>query len=204
MSVLDEVEELKKRQQEEINTAAQQGVAIVKQTAQEAPPPVVQPQNVTFNLPPQAPPSIEDHVTQKVAVEMSNQAAVALQDENLLGKMRAAATDVVQKKVDTVVKKATGENNEASSELEEEAIACFGYKPGKSIRKWQTQWAGYYHSILSAIWMFVAMFTFAPVVFIAKKVHTAAKVTWWGILIGVLIYLLVAVGIPLIVSYTAV
>lgn len=154
-----------------------------------------EPQNVTNNivLPKQEVPTINQRVDNAVATVMENQVGVALDKQEVKEKIEKATETIVDKKVNKVINEATGEENESASELEEEALSVFGYKPGKSIRKWQTKWAGYYHAVLSAIWMTLAMFTVGPIIFVAKKVHTAGKVTWFGIVLGVVIYALILV-----------
>lgn len=179
---------------EEAGKAAQEAAYLVPVVPVEQMEPATVTNIAVLPQPPKA--DVNEQITQEVALQMREQTAVALQEESLQGKMKKAATVIVEKKVDTVVKKVTAENNEASSDLEEEALACFGYSPGKSIRKWQTGWAGGYHGVLSAIWMFLAMFTFAPAVFIAMKVTKAVKVTWWGVVLGLIVYAAV-IAVPL-------
>jgi len=152
-------------------------------------------------VPEQKPLDVHEQANQAVALAMRDQTQIVLADERTQDKMQKAATTVIEKKVDTVVKTVTGENNEINSLLEEEALNCFGYKAGRSIRRWQIIWAGYYHSVLSAIWMFIAMFTFSPIIFVAKKVHNAAKVTWWGIVLGLFIWVAIIIT-PILIAVT--
>lgn len=147
-------------------------------------------QNVTNNIivPKQEIPTINQRVDNAVGTVMENQVNVALDKKEVKEKIEKATETIVDKKVNKVINQVTGEENESASELEEEALSVFGYKPGKSIRKWQTKWASCYHAVLSAIWMFLAMFTASPIIFVAKKVHNAGKITWLGIVLGIVIY----------------
>lgn len=156
--------------------------------------------NITVQLPEQKQPTLEQHIDNSIATAIQQETHVVLQDAELRDKMQRSAATVVEKKVDTIVKKTFAENNLATSELEEEGLAIFGYQPGKSVRKWQVKWASIFHAVLSAIWMFVAMFTFAPIVFIARKLHNFVKVTWLGLTLAIVIYFLVlaAVILPII------
>lgn len=153
--------------------------------------------NVNIVLPEQKAPTLEQHIDNAIATAIQQETQVALQDADLRDKMQNAAASVIEKKVDTVVKKTVGENNLATSELEEEGLGIFGYQPGKSVRRWQVKWAATFHAVLSAIWMFIAMFTFAPVVFIAKKLHNFVKFTWLGIVLALLIYVLIILAVVL-------
>lgn len=158
--------------------------------------PIPQTVNNTIVVPEKKVPTIAERVDDKIATALEERATDVLSQDEIKERMNATITTIVDKKVDTTLNKVKGENNESASELEEEALSIFGYKPGKSIRHWQTTWAAGYHAVLSAIWMALAMFTAAPVIFVAKKIHNAGKITWFGIVLGVLIYALV-IALPL-------
>jgi len=158
--------------------------------------PVPQTVNNTIVVPEQKAPTLAERVDNKIATALEQSAETVLQRDDIKDKIDNTITTIVEKKADTAVNKVIAENNESASELEEEALSIFGYKPGKSIRKWQSTWASHYHAVLSAIWMALAMFTAAPVIFVAKKIHNAGKITWFGIILGVIIYGLV-IALPL-------
>lgn len=149
-------------------------------------------------VPEQKAQDVNEQITNEISSKMREQTYEVLQENETQAKLKKAVGTVVDKKVDTVVKVATGENNEVSSDLEKESLAIFGYEPGKSTQVWQTKWASVYHGVLSAIWMFIAMFTFAPVVFIASKLSVVIKSAWIGIALGILIYvgIILAIALP--------
>lgn len=66
------------------------------------------------------------------------------------------------------------------------ACECFGYEE-ENTEKWAVKLMKVWHNCITAIWIFIGMFTFAPVTFLAKKLNI--KKTWLAVTLATLIYI---------------
>ena len=80
------------------------------------------------------------------------------------------------------------------------ACECFGYNE-ETTEKWAVKVMNFWHNIMTAIWLCLGFFTFAPITFIAKKMTVIFKKTWLAIVVSVIIYLIIVVGVPFLASY---
>ena len=53
---------------------------------------------------------------------------------------------------------------------------------------------GIWHNFITAIWIIIGMFTFAPITFVAKKLSVIIKTAWLAVLCAIIIYAAVALS----------
>lgn len=120
---------------------------------------------------------------------------VVTTDENVQKKLLEGADKVVNNTVNAVTEKAELEDKEAHFNNKKGACECFGYNE-KSTEKWAVSAMFWWHNIMTAIWVLIGSFTFAPVTFVAKKIKVIFKATWLSVALALIIYLAI-VFVPL-------
>ena len=130
-----------------------------------------------------------------------NQAIVheVVNNENLQSEMLNIAGTVVKNKTNAIKERADQEEKEAYFNSRKGACDCFGYDE-TTTEKWAVGYMNFWHNIMTAIWIFIGCFTFAPITFIAKKIKVIFKKAWLAVVLAILIYLFVVVGIPLLTN----
>ena len=109
-------------------------------------------------------------------------------DENVQNQLLDSADKVIQNKVNAVKERAELEDKEAHFNNKKGACECFGYNE-KSTEKWAVNVMSWWHNIMTAIWVLIGSFTFAPVTFVAKKIKVIFKATWLCVVLALIIYL---------------
>ena len=120
------------------------------------------------------------------------QAIVARVSENqdIQEELLNSADTVVRNKLNAIKSRADAEDKETHFNNKKGACECFGYNE-TTTEKWAVNTMNVWHNIMTAIWLFIGFFTFAPVTFIAKKIAVIFKKAWLAVLLAVLIYLAV-------------
>lgn len=108
-------------------------------------------------------------------------------DESVQNELLNSADKVIKNKVNAVKERAELEDKEAHFNNKKGACECFGYNE-KSTEKWAVNVMSWWHNIMTAIWVLIGSFTFAPVTFVAKKIKVIFKATWLCVIIALLIY----------------
>jgi hypothetical protein len=117
-------------------------------------------------------------------------------DEKVQTQLLDSADKVIQNKVNAVKERAELEDKEAHFNNKKGACECFGYNE-KSTEKWAVNVMSWWHNIMTAIWVLIGSFTFAPITFVAKKIKVIFKATWLCVAIALIIYLAI-LSVPLI------
>lgn len=121
-------------------------------------------------------------------------------DENVQNELLESAEKVIKNKTDTLKARADLEDKTAFFNNKKGACECFGYNE-TTTEKWAVKVMSFWHNIMTAIWLLIGFFTFAPVTFVAKKITVIFKKTWVAITIAIILYLLFVVGMPLLTKY---
>lgn len=111
-----------------------------------------------------------------------------------------SAGKVIKNKTSAIRERADQEEKEAYFNNRRGACDCFGYNEATT-PKWAVNVMNIWHNIMTALWLFVGFFTFAPVTFVAKKITVIFKKTWLAVTVALVLYLAVTVGIPLLTVY---
>lgn len=127
-----------------------------------------------------------------------NQAVVhtVATNEDVKNELLDSAGKVIKNKTNAIKERADQEEKEAYFNNRKGACECFGYDEATT-EKWAVNFMNLWHNIMTAIWILIGCFTFAPVTFVAKKIKVIFKKTWIAVTLAVLIYLMLTVGIPL-------
>lgn len=108
-------------------------------------------------------------------------------DENVQKELLDSAGKVIQNKVNAVKEKADQEEKEAHFNNKKGACECFGYNE-ITTEKWAVNVMNAWHNVMTAIWLFIGFFTFAPVTFISKKIIVIFKKSWLAVVFALIIY----------------
>ena len=127
---------------------------------------------ISFGTPAPAP-TQENNGTDKAneLVESAfNQAIVhkVATDENVKNELLNSAGKVIKNKTNAIKERADKEEKEAFFNNRKGACDCFGYDEATT-EKWAVTYMNFWHNIMTAIWIFIGCFTFAPITFVAKK-----------------------------------
>lgn len=108
-------------------------------------------------------------------------------DENVQTQLLDSAGKVIKNKLNAVKERTELEDKEAHFNNKKGACECFGYNE-KSTEKWAVNVMSWWHNIMTAIWVLIGSFTFAPVTFVAKKIKVIFKATWLCVVLALIIY----------------
>lgn len=133
--------------------------------------------------------------------EAFNQAVVhrVKTDEEVQNTLLQSADKVIQNKTNAIKERADQEDKEAYFNNKKNACECFGYNEATT-EKWAVKVMNYWHNVMTAIWLFIGFFTFAPITFVAKKVEVIFKKSWVAVVVAIVLYLIIVVGIPLLTT----
>lgn len=135
---------------------------------------------------------VEQAFSQAVIATVQNDAKI--QNEIMQG-----AEKVIQNKTSAIKDRAETEATEAHFNSKKSACECFGFNETTTPRSAVSIMGGW-HYIATLIWIFTGMFTFAPIVFVFKKISVMIKQTWLAFLISLIIYVALALS-PLWIGY---
>lgn len=140
--------------------------------------------------------------TQQLVEAAFNQAVIqrVATDESVQKDLLDSAGKVVKNKTEAIKERADLEDKTAFFNNKKGACECFGYNE-ETTEKWAVKVMSLWHNIMTAIWLFIGFFTFAPITFVAKKIMVIFKKTWVAITISIILYILVIVGITLLTKY---
>jgi hypothetical protein len=132
----------------------------------------------------------EPKVAEDVVEKMFNAAMVSTvqNDVELQEKIVDTAKETIHNKTEALKHQAEAESKEAYFRSNESACDCFGFVE-KSTEKWAVTFMKFWHRVMTAIWLFLGCFTYAPVTYIAQKLSIFIKKSWLAIVVAILIYL---------------
>lgn len=121
--------------------------------------------------------------------EAFNQAIVSqvVNNQNVQSSLLSSATNVIKNKTDAIKSESETESKIAHFNNKKNACECFGYNE-TTTEKWAVNIMNSVHNVLTAIWIVIGTFTFAPITFVAKKVRVIFKAAWAAIIIALLVY----------------
>ena len=154
---------------------------------------------ITFEKPVEKRETQTAHDTAGELVESAfNQAIVhkVATDESVQTELLDSAGKVIKNKTNAIKERADQEEKEAYFNNRKGACECFGYDE-TTTEKWAVNLMNFWNNIMTAIWIFIGCFTFAPITFVAKKIKVIFKKSWAAVTLAILVYLLFVVGIPL-------
>lgn len=143
---------------------------------------------ITFNAP------VEDKAGDKATelVEQAfNQAIVhrVVENQEVQKELLDSADTVIHNKLNAVKARADQEDKETHFNNKKGACECFGYNEATT-EKWAVNAMNIWHNVMTALWLALGFFTFAPVTFIAKKIAVIFKKSWVAIVLAIVIYLI--------------
>lgn len=138
----------------------------------------------------------KDKATQLVESAF-NQAIInrVSENEDVQNELLESADKVIDNKLNAIKSRAEQEDKETHFNNKKGACDCFGYDE-PTTEKWAVNTMNIWHNVMTAIWLFIGFFTFAPITFIAKKIGVIFKKAWVAVVLAIVIYLAVIL-IPL-------
>ena len=138
-----------------------------------------------------APTEVKDKAAQLVEDAFSAAIINRVQtNENVQEELLDSADTVITNKLNAIKAKADQEDKETHFNNKKGACECFGYNEATT-EKWAVNLMNFWHNVMTAVWLVVGFFTFAPVTFVAKKLAVIFKKAWVAVLLAVIIYLAV-------------
>lgn len=124
------------------------------------------------------------------------------QNQDLKDQVLQTAHHFVSTKMDTTKTQTETENSIAKVKKDEDAVSCYGMPSDKPISKWALAWMRFGYNIMLGLYILVASFTVMPIIFLVKKINVGIKQTKWAILLGILLYVLIGIVVPLTIGLT--
>lgn len=121
-------------------------------------------------------------------------------DESVQKELLNSADQVIKNKTNAIKDRADAEEKQAHFNNKKGACECFGYNEATT-EKWAVNVMNCWHNVMTAIWLFIGFFTFAPITFVAKKITVIFKKSWIAVTLAIIIYLLFTIGIPLLTVF---
>ena len=121
-------------------------------------------------------------------------------DKGVQDDLLDSADRVIKNKTSALRERADQEEKEAYFNNRRGACDCFGYNEATT-PKWAVNVMNAWHNVMTALWLFIGFFTFAPVTFVAKKITVIFKKTWLAVVVSIVLYLFFTVGLPLLSVY---
>ena len=112
-------------------------------------------------------------------------------DNSIKEEIVDSAKDAIHNKTRAIKDKMEAEAKEAHFNNNKGACECFGFTE-TSTEKWAVSIMKVWHRIMTAIWIVIGFFTYAPITFIAQKVGVIIKKTWIAVVVSGIIYLAIA------------
>lgn len=144
-------------------------------------------------------PRASDMVDKPRATDMVEQAfsaavvATVANNEKVQSDIVEGAEKVIHNKTSAIKAQAEMEAKEAYFNNKKGACECFGFNE-TTTEKWAVNLMAIWHNIATAIWIIIGMFTFAPITFFAKKASVIIKKAWVAVLVGIVIYFVIALS----------
>lgn len=132
--------------------------------------------------------------------EAFNQAIVAQvqNNEELQKELLGSADTVIHSKVNAIKAKADQEDKETHFNNKKGACDCYGFNE-TTTPKWAVNFMNFFHNVFIVIWIIVGSFTFAPIVFVGKKIGVIVSRTWVAMVLAFVIYILI-VATPVVIN----
>lgn len=111
-------------------------------------------------------------------------------NENVQEELLDSADTVIHNELNAIKARADREDKETHFNNKKGACECFGYNEATT-EKWAVNLMNFWHNVMTAIWLFIGFFTFAPITFIAKKIKVIFKQAWVAVALAIIIYLAV-------------
>lgn len=119
-------------------------------------------------------------------------------NEDIKNDIKDTAEKVIKNKTEAISSDAEKVSKKAYFNNKRGACECFGFNE-ETTEKWAVNIMSIWHNVMTAVWLFIGFFTFAPVTFIAKKISVIFKKAWLAILLALVIYFLV-VAVPIVIA----
>ena len=120
-------------------------------------------------------------------------------NEELQQELLESADKVIQSKVSAIKAEAEREDKETNFNNKKGACECYGFNE-TTTPKWAVNFMNFFHNIFIILWIVTGSFTFAPIVFVGKKITVIIKKTWLAMVFAVIIYLIV-VALPIVTAF---
>ena len=143
----------------------------------------------------------KNNPTREIIDEIHQQAIIeqVKNDEGVQEQVLEHAKKSIQNEMDSMTQEEIKRKQETTYNANEEA--CKNYGIDKSVPLWQIRLM----KVGSAVWFCVywvfATIVICPISVFAKGLKSFFKQTWIVILLAIIIYLLIAVGIPMLITY---
>lgn len=122
----------------------------------------------------------------------------AMQDPLIDKKLTEGAKDYIENKVEAKVAEGKKENQDAKYDLRKEA--CENYGKNASCPMWQQNMMVIGDAFWFLFYWIVASVTICPIMIFSKGIKGVIKISWLSWILAAIIYLLIAVAIPLILG----
>lgn len=117
-------------------------------------------------------------------------------DDNVKREIVESAKGTIFNKTQAIKNTAEAEAKEAYFNNNKDACECFGFKEEKMLEKWAVKCMKFVYRILLMIYIAIASFTLAPIIFILQRLKNAIKKTWLAIIIALCIYAIIYFVLP--------
>lgn len=134
---------------------------------------------------------VDEAFSQAIVAQVQN-------NEELQKELLGSADTVIHNKVNAIKAKADQEDKETHFNNKKGACECYGFNE-TTTPKWAVNLMNFFHNIFIVVWIVVGSFTFAPIVFVGKKISVIVSKTWVAMVLAFVIYVLI-VATPFVIN----
>lgn len=126
--------------------------------------------------------------------------AVIQNDDVIKDEILQNAKKDIKTEVQTLSTQTSIKNKNANYERNKEACKLFGFKDNSNVENWQQRLMVWGYNFWFVIYYVLAFPTIAPITFLFSKIQGCIKQTWLSISLAILVYAMVSIGLPVLIS----
>lgn len=119
-------------------------------------------------------------------------------DEQVKQQLKDNAKKIISTQTDTITTKVRTDNLRAKFDANKDACQVYGVS--ESCQMWKQKLMTFGSNIWFCIYFIIASFTVAPISIFSNMLSNVFKKGWIALLVGIILYLFIAIGVPLLVA----
>lgn len=144
----------------------------------------------------------EEQESKTLITQVFDQAKMAViqNDDVIKDEILQNAKKDIKTEVQTLSTQTSIKNKNANYQRNKEACKLFGFKDDSNVENWQQRLMVWGYNFWFCIYYVLAFPTIAPITFLFSKIQGCIKQTWLSITLAIIVYCIVSIGLPILIS----
>lgn len=144
----------------------------------------------------------EEQESKTLITQVFDQAKMAViqNDDVIKDEILQNAKKDIKTEVQTLSTQTSIKNKNANYQRNKEACKLFGFKDDSNVENWQQRLMVWGYNFWFCIYYVLAFPTIAPITFLFSKIQGCIKQTWLSITLAIIVYCVVSIGLPILIS----